>query len=394
MVSTLTRVLGPRHMALAEDVVQEALLKALQQWPLGGVPADPPAWLFTVARNRALDVLRREMSMAAKTDEIARLFTERGGMEASALDDQLAMILLCCHPALPREAHVPLTLKAACGFSTGEVARAFLLQESTAAQRIVRAKRLILEQNLRFELPERGMRGQRLDSVLETLYLMFNEGFSSGGEQLLRHDICEESIRLARVVAGHAEMRAPECDALLALLLLVSARSPARLDPQGDLFLLCDQDRSLWDRRRISEGMRYLECSAAGDCITGYHLQAGIAAAHACAPDFASTEWAQIVDLYDQLYALNPSPVVALNRAVAVSRWRGTAEGLRALAEIEDHPALARYHLLPATLGRLWQEAGHRGKAEMYYTRALEYGCSAPERRFLEKQLAVVKTSR
>jgi len=331
-----------------------------------------------VARNRALDVLRREASLAAKTPEIARTISQPPS-PAEEVDDQLAMMFLCCHPAIPRDARVALTLKTVGGFGTGEIARAFLIQETAAAQRIVRAKRLIRDLDLTFELE--GLPLERLDSVLETLYLMFNEGYSGSEE------FCEEAIRLARLLAHHASTRAPHVDALLALFLLQSAREPARIDAQGGLLLLSGQDRSVWDAARISEGLRHLDRSAAGECLTAYHLEAGIAAAHATAPDFESTDWAYIAGQYDQLYALNPSPVIALNRAVAVSRCQGAEAGLRAAEAIEGHPALQRYHLLPATLGRLWQELGDGEKAAAYMRRALACECSAPERRFLEAQL-------
>ena len=283
MVSTLTRILGPRHLALAEDVVQDALVKALQQWPHEGEPKNPSAWLIQVAKNRALDLLRREATLAAKADEIGRTFSPAQLKPDEDMDDQLAMMFLCCHPALPRESRVALTLKTVAGFGTAEIARAFLIRESTAAQRIVRAKRLIRDQEFAAEPGP-------VEPVLETLYLMFNEGYSSGGEQLIRHDLCEESIRLARLMADHPATAAPECDALLALFLLQSARSIARVDAGGDLLLLCDQDRSLWDRGRISEGLRRLERSARGDRMTPCYIEAGIAAAHAVAPDYRSTD--------------------------------------------------------------------------------------------------------
>jgi len=383
MVSTLTRIFGPRYLSLAEDVVQEALIKALEQWPHRGVPANPAAWIIEVAKHRALDAVRREARLAGKAAELARSFSPASA-PAEVMDDQLAMIFLCCHPAVPREARLALTLKTVCGFGAGEIARAFLIQETAAAQRIVRAKRLIRDRDLSFELPEANQLAERLDSVLQTLYLMFNEGYS-GGEQLLRQDLVEESVRLAALVADHPGTTAPHCHALLALFLLQAARSPARIDAAGDLFLLCDQDRSQWDRALISEGLRRLEQSASGDRLTEYHLEAGIAAAHVTAPDFASTDWPYIARLYDQLYAMNPSPVVALNRAVAISRFQGPRAGLEALATIEHHPALTRYHLLPATLGMLWREAGEPAKAAAFFRKALECGCSAPERRFLKR---------
>jgi RNA polymerase sigma-70 factor (ECF subfamily) len=387
IVSTLTRIFGPRHLALAEDVAQEALIKALQQWPHGGVPANPAAWLTLVARNLALDSLRREASLAAKADEIARALSP-AATAPEVMDDQLAMMFLCCHPEIPRDGGIALTLKTVCGFGTGEIARAFLIQETTAAQRIVRAKKLIRDRDLTFELPDHELPPQRLDSVLETLYLMFNEGYSSGGDQLLRRDLCEEAIRLARLIANHAATRAPECDALLALFLLQSARDPARVDERGDLFLLPHQDRSRWDQARIAEGILRLGRSASGDRITRYHLEAGIAAEHAAAPDFAATNWPSIAEQYERLHALYPSPVVALNRAIALAHAQGAAAGLRELEKIEHHPALQNYHLLPVAIGSLWREQGDAAKAAKYFEQALACDCSAPARRYLERQLA------
>lgn len=383
MVSTLTRILGPRHLQLAEDVVQEALIRALELWPHRGIPDHPAAWLIEVARNRALDVLRREASLAAKAVEVARAWPV-GGADFEAMDDQLGMIFLCAHPAVPREARAALTLKTVCGFSTAEIARAFLIQETAAAQRIVRAKRLV--RDLSFALPEDGELAARRDGVLEVLYLMFNEGYTRSA-----NDLCEEAIRLGRLVADHAAAGAPEADALLALFYLQAARIPARVDAQGDLFLLADQDRGVWDRARMSEGLRRLDRSASGERITEFHLEAAIAAAHATAPDFQSTDWDFIVAQYDQLYAMNPSPVIALNRAVAISRARGAAAGLRALEAIAGHPALARYYLLPATQARLHQELHDAEEAARGYARALECECSPAERRFLQRQAGLAR---
>jgi RNA polymerase sigma-70 factor (ECF subfamily) len=383
MTAALVRIFGPQYLQLAEDVVQEALVRALEQWPHRGIPANPTAWLIEVAKNRALDALRREASLAEKTGELVRVFSSGGTSLGDEMDDQLAMIFLACHPEIPREARVPLTLKTVCGFGMSEIARAFLLQETAAAQRIVRAKRFIRERDLRFALPEGPELAQRRDGVLETLYLMFNEGYSRN-----LADVIEESIRLARLVADHPIAGAGEADALLALMLLQAARVASRVDPAGDLLLLEDQDRAQWDRGRITEGLRRLDRGARGEHMTAWHIEAGVAAAHATAPDFASTDWAYIADLYDQLYSLNPSPVISLNRAVAISRWKGALEGLRAIEPIEGHPSLARYYLLPATQARLWLEAGDPARAAFYYSRALACGCLPAERRFLERQLA------
>jgi RNA polymerase sigma-70 factor (ECF subfamily) len=385
VVSTLTRIFGSRNLALAEDVAQEALVRALELWPHRGTPANPSAWLIQTAKNLALDALRRNAAFAAKEQEIARALSP-AAMEPEVLDDQLAMMFLCCHPALPREARVALTLKTVCGFGTGEIARAFLIRETAAAQRIVRAKRLIRERDLAFEPLDPELPVERRESVLEGLYLMFNEGYASGGDELLRRDLCKEAIRLARLIADHAATRAPECDALLALFLLQSAREETRLDERGDLMLLENQDRSRWDRLRIEEGMERLDRSARGDRLTRYHLEAEIAAEHASAAEFRFTRWGAIAAAYDQLYALEPTPVVALNRAVAIARAHGPAAGLRELEKIEHHSALERYHFLPAAMGALWREAGDDAKAAAYFEKALRMECSTPERRWLERQ--------
>ena len=310
------------------------------------------------------------MSLAAKAGELARIFPVASCAEA--MDDQLAMIFLCPHPAVPREARAALTLKTVCGFSTAEIARAFLIQETAVAQRIVRAKRLV--RDLSFDLPEPAELTVRRESVLEVLYLMFNEGYTRGAA-----DLCEEAIRLGSwwpTTPSPAVPKPTPCSPSS------TCNHRARLDAQGDLFLLADQDRSLWDRARTSAGLRRLGRSAAGDRMTAYHLEAAIAAAHATAPDFASTDWRFIVHQYDQLYALNPSPVIALNRAVAI---------LRALAAIREHPALARYYLLATTEARLCEELGDGAGAAAWYVRALECQCPPAERRFLERQMACLR---
>lgn len=392
MVSTLTRIFGPRHVELAEEVVQEALLKALETWPFEGIPENPGGWLMQVARNRALDAVRREASLLGKMPEIERSFplssSPVSGDPPAFEDDQLSMIFLCCHPAFTRETQVALTLKTVGGFSAAEIARAFLTQEATVAQRIVRAKRQIRDQSLRFEMPAGSDLTDRLDAVLAVLYLMFNEGYSAhSGDDLIRADLCDEAIRLARLVAEHHVCDAPEVHALLALMLLQHARQPARTNASGELWVLSEQDRSLWNRRMIEQGLMHLGRSASGTAMTAYHLQAGIAAGHAVAPTYADTDWAHIADLYDQLYDIDPTPVVALNRAVARSRHLGPHAGIQDLQRVEVHPALSRYHLLHAVLAELWREAGDSDKAASYYRAALECECSEPERRLLATRL-------
>ncbi|HEX3878049.1 MAG TPA: sigma-70 family RNA polymerase sigma factor [Bryobacteraceae bacterium] len=384
VVSTLTRILGPRHLALAEDVAQEALVRAIELWPHRGVPANPSAWLIQTAKNLAIDWLRRESSLAAKADDVARALSP-AAMTPEVVDDQLAMMFLCCHPEIPREARVALTLKTVCGFGTGEIARAFLIQETAAAQRIVRAKRLIRERDLKFEALDEKLPAERKESVLEGLYLMFNEGYASAGDHLLRSDLCKEAIRLAGLLADHATAGGPECDALLALFLLQAAREGARVDEHGDLLLLEQQDRSQWNRAQIAEGIARLGRSAQGERVTRYHLEAEIAALHASALKFDEAHWRAIAEAYALLYTIHPTPIVTLNRAVALARAHGPHEGLKELEKIEHHPALERYHLLPAALAVLWREAGNEARAAEYFDKALALECSAPERRHLQK---------
>lgn len=381
IVATLTRLLGVKNLALAEDVVQEALIRALELWPYDGVPANPSAWLIQVAKNRALDRLRRETTLAAKLHE---LVPSNAGQSPSQPfdDDEVAMLFLCSHPALTPESRLALTLKLAGGFGVREIARAFLAEESAIAQRLVRAKRQIREEALTFEMPGDRDMPERLESVLSVLYLIFNEGYGA-----LRQDLCEEAIRMARLVADHPFTAQPSSHALLALLLLQSSRFAARLDPTGSLLLLGDQDRTRWDRARINEGLLFLDRSAAGYVITPYHLEACIAAAHAISPDVTSTDWPRIVDLYDHLYQLKPSPVVALNRAVAIARVDGPRAGIDEIERLQSQPSLQRYYLTHAALGALWRELADEDKARSHFKQALDCSCSDVERQFLEQRL-------
>ena len=392
MVAWLTRVFGPAHLDLAEEVVQDALLKALSQWPFNGVPDNPGGWLFRVARNGALDVLRRNAAFrdreAAIAVELTRLPDTSGPLHSSIEDDELRMVFMCCHPDLPADARVALSLKTVGGFSVEEIGRAFLTAPPTIAQRLVRAKRLIREQRIGLDLPHRSDLAARLDSVLEVIYLLFNEGYNAhAGDELIRQDLCGEAIRLGRLVAGHPAVAAPAAHALVALMAFQSARLGARLDDGGEMVLLEDQDRRLWDRRLIALGFTHLEHSAEGPRMTAYHLQAAIAAIHATATTPGDTPWSEVLGLYDDLMRMNPSPVIALNRAVALARVKGPAEALAAVAAIEDDPSLANYYLLPSVKGRLLSELGDRAGAAACYRAALARPCTEPERRFLLRQL-------
>ena len=402
MLATLARLLGSRNLALAEEVVQEALVTALQQWPFQGVPDNPSAWLVQVAKNRALDRLRRDRSFTARERDIVTAFESRAsaalGPAAASLelappfeDDELCMMFMACHPAIPRESRVALTLKTVGGFGVSEIACAFLAQEAAIAQRLVRVKRLIRDRDIPLDIPVASEMPARLESVLEVLYLMFNEGYSAhSGESLVRHDLVHEAIRLTGMLTRHPATAVPKTHALLSLMLLQAARIPARAGDDGGLFVLEEQDRSVWDRTMIADGLRHLDASARGDEVTAYHLQAGIAAAHAVSPTWAATDWREIVSLYDALLDLEPSPIVALNRAIALSRVEGAASGLRALDQVEGDPTLGRYVLYHVTLGELSREAGDMAAARRHFQTAVGLPASGPARRFIERKLGTL----
>jgi RNA polymerase sigma-70 factor (ECF subfamily) len=390
MVSTLLAILGSRHLQLAEDVVQESLLRALQLWPFQGIPEHPQAWLIQVARNMAVDKLRRENLYHTKIAEIQRRMTSNDG---TMPDEQLALMFLCCQPAIPSQSQVCLTLKLAAGFSVAEIASAFLATEDAIAQRIVRAKRQIRDEELPMELPPDRHLVERLDSVLNVLYLIFNEGYSaSGGPALLRRDLCDEAIYLTTLLASNLTTALPKVHALLALELFQAARLDARTDSFGDLLLLEDQDRSLWDRSMIARGFRHFDLSSSGPELSAYHVQAAIAATHAAAPSLDATNWEQTVGLYDQLMWLNPSPVVELNRAVAIGRRDGAAAALEALALAKHDPVLLDYYLLHAVLADCLARTGRSCDAAACYRSALLCKTNDAERRFLERKLQLVST--
>ncbi len=393
LVATLTRVFGAEHLELAEEVVQDALISAMQQWSISGVPENPRGWLFRVARNRALDQLRRDANLRTKEAEIAatlreRVFDDDAAFAHELRDDQLRMMLMCAHPTLPNEARVALVLKTVGGFSVDEIARAFLTKKETVAQRIVRAKKLIRDEHIALEFPSRNELPQRLSTLHEVLYLMFNEGYSAlAGEELVRHDLCAEAIRLARTLAEHPATSEAASDALLALMLLQAARLPARVDAAGELAILAEQNRTLWDQRMLADGIRTLGRAARGDRLTPYHLEAAIASCHAMARSFEETNWGAIVAHYDELLELKPSPVVALNRAIALAMAQGPAAGIEAIEAIASHPSLDSYLPLFATLGELWLQRGDGARAAHYFSRALELPGSMTEKRFLLRKL-------
>ncbi len=397
IVSNLAGLLGSQHLQLVEDAVQEAMLRAAQRWPFQGVPENPEGWLFRVAHNYAITALRRVSSFGDKTDALVAALESNTrrvddvDVEESFRDDELRMIFMCCHPELSQDVRVALSLKLVGGFSVGEIARVFLVEEGTISQRLVRAKRVVRERSLPLRMPERAQVRQRLDSVLDVIYLMFSGGYAAhAGEELIRREVCLEALRLGRLVCG-SSMAAPRVDALVALMALQAARLRARTDAAGDLVLLEEQDRSLWDDELIAQGFYHFERSTAGEEISVWHVQAAIAATYAAAEGWETIDWRTILEHYDHLMQMTASPVVALNRAVVVIKVHGAAAALEALTSVEEHPAVRGYHLLPAVRGRVLAELGQLAEAERAFSAALECDCTEPEKRFLRKQIESVR---
>jgi RNA polymerase sigma-70 factor (ECF subfamily) len=388
ILAHLTRLLGPSYLELAEEAVQEAMLRALQTWPNQGAPGNAPAWLFRVAHNAAIDAVRRDRIGGQKSAEFAAALSQSAeiapgdpNVEEHLRDDELRLVFMCCHPAISRDARVVLSLKIAGGFNVREIARAFLAADEAIAQRLVRARRQIRDQQLTLEMPGGAELTERLESVTEVIYFMFNEGYAAHeGEDLIRTDLCFEALRLGHLIAT-SSIAEPRVHALMALMALQAARLPARTDEAGDLILLDDQDRTRWDQQLMAIGFHHFDRSIAGVEVSEYHVQAAIAAAHVR----ESVDWPMILDLYDQLFTMNASPVVALNRAVAIARVRGATEALASIEMLQ----LPGYYLLLAVRGHLLLDLGRRAEAIACFNEALECRCSEPERRFLRRKIAL-----
>jgi RNA polymerase sigma-70 factor, ECF subfamily len=395
LIAGLTRLV--RDVGLAEDLAQDALVAALEQWPESGVPDKPGAWLMATAKHRGIDLLRRSARLERKHHELARGLEEERAqadaawqpeleavLEARVEDDLLRLIFMTCHPVLSREARIALTLRLLGGLSTAEIARAFLASEAAVAQRIVRAKRTLAEADVPFEVPDERERAARMESVLEVVYLVFNEGYSAtAGDDWVRPSLCTEALRLGRILAELAPAE-PEVHGLVALMELQASRLRARVGAAGEPVLLADQDRARWDRLLIGRGLAALErAQALGDGLGPYGLQAAIAACHARAPSAEETEWVRITALYDALCELAPSPVVELNRAVAVAMAFGPAAGLELVDALAADPALEAYHLLPSVRGELLVRLGRDAEGRAEFARAASLTRNERERDLL-----------
>ncbi|HEY0892530.1 MAG TPA: RNA polymerase sigma factor [Cellvibrio sp.] len=393
VLATLIRLL--KDFDLAEEALQDAFTAALHQWPVDGVPHNPRAWLVSTGRFKAIDHIRRRARFNTSLDDVAEeleemLSEEYEWSDEQIEDDQLRLIFTCCHPSLAPEAQLALTLREICGLTTEAIARAFLTSPSTLAQRIVRAKNKIRDAKIPYEIPARSELPERLDAVLHVIYLVFNEGYSaSSGTELIRQELAQEAIRLGRLLA--TLLPDPEVLGLLALMLLQDSRRSARIDGNGDLIRLEDQDRTLWDRDQIAEGSALIQRALSSGSADIYCLQAAIAALHADAPSFAQTDWQEIVGFYDLLLYRNPSPIIELNRAVAIALRDGPAAGLSLLDDLLARQQLTDYYLLHAARTDLLAQLGELDAATAAYAKALELTGQEPERRFLYKKINELK---
>ncbi len=398
LVSILTGIFGMRHLHLAEDVVQESMARALKTWPYYGIPDNPRAWLMRTARNLAIDVIRRETRFREKQDEIITHFELRlpamdapgdpVRLEREITDDRLRLMFTCCHPVLPVEQQIALALKVLGGFSPREIAQAFFCSEAAIAKRLTRARQRLQQADIRFEIPVGPDLPPRLEGVLHSLYLLFNEGYkASEGNRIVREELCEEAIRLTRLLAEHPVVGQPRVHALLALMYLNGARLRTRMDEAGNLLRLEEQDRSRWNRSMIQQGVFHLARASTGGQLSEYHLQAGISACHCLAPDAASTDWLRILTLYDHLLEINGSPLIALNRAVALAKVEGADRGIAEVEKLLNQSPWESYYLTHAVLGEFECQRNDAKAAANHFQEALQFTEMESERSFLSKRL-------
>jgi len=397
MVAALTRFFGAHNLALAEDVAQDALCRALEVWKIQGTPDNPGAWLMATAKHRALDLLRHAKTAQDLAPEIARAIQDDHDAAstvdelfgaAAIQDDQLRLMFSCCNPRLAEEVRVALVLNILCGFSIAEIAAAFLSREEAIKKRILRGKKVLAGSRRLFELTHRDF-SERLSSVHRALYLLFNEGYhGASAEFAVQKELCDEAIRLGALLCENESTAVPATHALLALMCLHAARLPARIDSAGDFTMLLDQDRSRWDARLVAEGQRLMDLSAKGKTLSPYHVEAAIASVHAAAPNSSETPWETVVTLYDTLMQISPSPVVALNRALAIAQRDGPHRGLAEIEHIADHDRLREYPFYSAALGELHLRLGDLDVARDHFADAMRLARNATERRLLQRRIA------
>lgn len=400
MAAVLTRLLGFQALDLAEDIVQDTLIKALSTWKYKGIPENPSGWLYTVAKRKAIDLLRQqhlhhlhhsEISQALKSEWTLSPTVNSFFLDNEIEDSQLRMIFACCHPSIPYESQIALTLKTLCGLSIVEIANSFLTTEETISKRLYRAREKIREEKISLEVPIPATMPGRLDAVFHTLYLLFNEGYnSSHPDQLIRHDLCEEAMRLCHLLVNNPTTNAPKGQALLALMCFQASREESRLGDDGNIRLLKDQDRSRWSQPLIEKGKYYLECSAEGNEFTEYHIEAAIAGCHARADAFEKTDWKSIIQLYTILLEIKPGPIVELNKAIAIGYGDSAAAGLNALKEIKT---LENHYLYYAAMGDFYNDLGDVAHAERSYRQAMNLTRSNAEKKLLQVKITSIHAS-
>ncbi len=393
MVAVLSRTFGVRHIDLIEDGIQDAMIAAMKRWPFVGVPENPSAWLTQVAKNRTIDRLRRESTSQNFNDDfdVAIEASQDAQFEGEVVDDQLRMIFACCHPSIPPDSQVALTLKIVGGFSIGEIARAFLASQESVAKLLTRAKSKLRDGDVSLEIPVGDELTTRLSPVLKVLYLMFNEGYApTSGDEVVRRDLCFEAIRLVSLLTSQKITRVPKVNALAAIFHFHAARFPARIGSDGEMLLLGDQDRESWDREMIGRGFQHLLASASGGEVSDYHLEAEIASLHATSQDLASTDWQRIVECYDILQSRHYSPVVELNRIVALSRLDGTSQAFAVLEKLEETGRLGGYFLFYATKARFLTDLGRPSEAAISFEKALSLAHNESAQNLLTKSMAIL----